>query len=86
VWQQIWIGHPWIFYRRVNGSVEISDYSNLNLEDFKDIKAVHTLPENELAEEVKKIRRVQNNFTEKVRAVLTKMNVANADDISKVNK
>jgi hypothetical protein len=84
VWQQIWIGHPWIFYKRVNGSVEISDYTDLNLEDFKDIKAIYTLPENALAEEVKKMRLVQNNFTEKVRSVLTQMNVANTDDISKL--
>ncbi|RZK28084.1 MAG: hypothetical protein EOO61_22550, partial [Hymenobacter sp.] len=39
VWHHLWIGHPSIFYRRVNDRVEISEYTDLNLEDFKDIKA-----------------------------------------------
>ena len=38
-WTQLWIGHPWLFYRKENGYVEFSDYTDLNLEDFKDIKS-----------------------------------------------
>jgi hypothetical protein len=81
-WQKLWIGHPWIFYKRIGGMVEISEYSDSNLEDFKDIKAIYTLLENELFEEVKRIRRLQNDFTDKIRAILSNMKVANARDIS----
>jgi hypothetical protein len=73
VWQQLWIGHPWIFYRRFNDMVELSEYTDLNLEDFRDIRAIHTLSENELAEEVRKARQIQDNFTEKVRSILTRI-------------
>jgi hypothetical protein len=81
-WQQLWIGHPWIFYKRTNGNVEISDYSDLNLEEFTEIKAIYTLPEKELAEEVKRMRRVQDDFTATVRSLLSEMKVANAKNIS----
>lgn len=84
VWQQLWIGHPWIFYRRINNNVEFSEYTDLNLEDFKDIKAVHTVPETELAEEVKRIRKVQYDFADKIYQALTAMKVENAKDISQL--
>lgn len=64
--------------------VEFSDYTDLNLEDFKDIAAVYTLPEKELAEEVKKIRKAQDDFTDKIRSILIEMKVANATGISKL--
>jgi hypothetical protein len=83
-WQQIWIGHPWIFYKRGDGLVEFSDYTDLNLEDFKDIKAVYTLPEQELAQELKRIRKEQDDFTDKIGLVLTEKKVSHAQDISKL--
>lgn len=80
VWQQLWIGHPWIFYRRINDTIELSECTDLNIEDFKDITAVHTLPENELAEEIRRMRQVQDNFTEKVRSILIQMVHTDAND------
>ncbi len=71
----LWIGHPWLFYKRVNGNVEFSEYTDLNLEDFDNIKAVHTLPEIELAEEVKRIRKVQDDFADKISQALATMKI-----------
>ena len=82
VWQQLWIGHPWIFYRRINAQVELSEYTDLNLEDFKDIKAVYTIPEVELAEEVVKARKVQHDFADKAFVILAAIKSEAAKDIS----
>jgi hypothetical protein len=38
-WHQLWIGHPWIFYKRENGLICFSDYTDSNLKDLTDIKA-----------------------------------------------
>lgn len=37
-WNDLWIGHPWIFYKKVNGKVQLSDYSDVNLKDAKNIQ------------------------------------------------
>ena len=36
-WTQLWIGHPWVFYKKNDNYITISDYTDNNLEDFKDI-------------------------------------------------
>ncbi|APH43493.1 Uncharacterized protein A9P81_4066 [Leptospira interrogans serovar Copenhageni/Icterohaemorrhagiae] len=47
IWKQLWIGHPWIFYRRANGFIEISNYTESNLDDFNDIQVEYKLTEEE---------------------------------------
>lgn len=83
-WHMLWVGHPWIFYRRVNGSIEFSEYTDLNLEDFNDIKAVHTLPEADLAEEIRRIRKVQDDFADKISQALTTMKIEKAKNLSRL--
>ncbi|AAS72276.1 hypothetical protein GS518_18315 [Leptospira interrogans] len=62
IWKQLWIGHPWIFYRRANGFIEISNYTESNLDDFNDIQVEYKLTEEEFFLELKKIREQQDEF------------------------
>ncbi len=43
--------HPWIYYKRLPGTIAFSDYTQSNLEDFKDIGEVHKISKEELKEE-----------------------------------
>jgi hypothetical protein len=83
-WNQLWVGHPWIFYKRNNGMVEFSDYTELSLEEFKEIKSVFKVSEVELKHQIEKIRKEQNEFELKILKILNKMEIPNAERISKL--
>lgn len=83
-WTQLWIGHPWLFYRKENGYVEFSDYTDLNLEDFKDIKSKFQFLEEALKKELENIRNGHNKFESRIRSVLDKMVIDNSGRISKL--
>lgn len=83
-WQHLWIGHPWIFYRKINGIVEFSDYTDSNLEDFKDIKSVLNISENELKLELKKIKTQQEKLKDRIQIILEKMKITNSSEIAKM--
>ncbi|MGQ2841347.1 hypothetical protein, partial [Leptospira interrogans] len=84
IWKQLWIGHPWIFYRRANGFIEISNYTESNLDDFNDIQVEYKLPEEEFFLELKKIREQQDEFENRIYRILDKMKINKAKEISKL--
>lgn len=83
-WTQLWIGHPWIFYKKDNGFIEFSDYTNANLEDFEATKIVLTIAEVELKSALKKMRKQQNDFEANIRKTLDKMGILHAEGIAKL--
>lgn len=83
-WQQLWIGHPWLFYKKEKGNVAFSDYTELNLEDFKDIKSKFQFSEEELKKEIGIIRIGQNKFENRICNILNKMGINNSERIAKL--
>lgn len=83
-WHQLWVGHPWLFYKKEKGCVGFSDYTELNFEDFKDIKIKLQFSEEELKKEILKIRTGQNNFENRIRNILNKMGINNCERIAKL--
>ena len=83
-WTLLWIGHPWIFYKRTEKYIAISDYTDYNLEDFKDISEKHKFSEQELLSEIKSSRKHQIEFENLVSKTLIKMGVKNANEIAKI--
>lgn len=83
-WLQLWIGHPWLFYKKEKGNVGFSDYTELNLEDFKDIKIKFQFSEEELKKEIEIIRIGQNKFENRIRNILNKMRINNSERIAKL--
>ncbi len=39
-WEQLWIGHPWVFYRKDKDNIEFSDYYDT---DIKELETVNSL-------------------------------------------
>lgn len=83
-WFQLWIGHPWVFYKKENGNVEFSDYTESNLKDFIEIRCKFHFSEVELKKEIEKIRTQQNQFELRIRKILDKIGIINSEHISKL--
>lgn len=83
-WSEMWIGHPWIFYRKENGKVQFSDYSDLNLKEFIDIKPIFEIDESELKIELEKVKQHQIKFKNTISEILKKMKIDNAEKISEL--
>ena len=83
-WTQLWIGHPWIFYKRTNNQIAISDYTDYNLEDFKDISEKYTISEEKLLSEIKASRNNQIEFEKRISKILSELKINNANEIAKI--
>ena len=82
-WQMLWIGHPWIFYRRQNGHIEFSDYHEANLEDIDNLKIILTIKEADLKKELILLKKQQIAFEQKIKKVLDKLAINPSDKIAK---
>lgn len=65
-WSQLWIGHPYVFYRKNKGKIEFSEYMELMLTELENIQPVFEVDESELKIEVDKIKTQQINFNHRV--------------------
>lgn len=83
-WTQLWIGHPWIYYRRNNNIIEFSNYTEVSLEDFKDTEQKFSIAERALKEQLLIIRQQHNELELKIQNVLTKMNVLHPEKVAKL--
>lgn len=83
-WNQMWIGHPWIFYKRVNNTIEFSDYSDLNVQDLKEIKTLLILQADELYKRLKVLKEQQIVFEKRIKIVLDKLDIKNSKEIAKL--
>lgn len=83
-WTILSIGHPWVFYKKENGKVQFSDYTELSLEGFANIKPVFEIDELELKMEFDKIKDHPVNFKNKVLKILNSMKLKNAEPISEL--
>lgn len=83
-WNQMWIGHPWIFYRRINDTIEFSDYSDVNVQDLKEIKTLLILEADELDKKLKVLKEQQVAFEKRIKLVLDKLKIKNSKEIAKL--
>ena len=83
-WHKLWIGHPWIYYRKHNGMIEFSDYCDLSPEDFKDTKVLVSVSEADLQQEVERVKTQQLSFRDSIRNTLDKMGIEDAGPISQI--
>jgi hypothetical protein len=65
-WSQLWIGHPYVFYRKNESKIEFSEYTELMLSELENIQYVFDIDESELKTEVNKMKTQQINFNNRV--------------------
>lgn len=83
-WNQLWLGHPWIFYKRTKNHIAFSDYTDYNLEDFKDISEKHRFSEQELLSEIKLNRNIQIEFENRISKILRELEIKDANETAKL--
>jgi hypothetical protein len=83
-WKQLWIGHPWLFYRQNNENIYISDYTDFNLKDFKDIFDKHQFSKSEFVSQIELVRENQKEFQKNISEILTEMKIKNSNEIAKI--
>ncbi|WP_336961210.1 hypothetical protein [Chryseobacterium contaminans] len=81
-WAEIWIGHPWIFYKKENGIISFSDYTEANINDLEDVKTKFEVEEEDFKDELDKMIYQQVRFKNRISDILKKMNIENAKKIS----
>lgn len=81
-WTQLWIGHPWIYYRRNGNLIEFSDYTELSLEEFKDIAPSFSVSENTFGEQLSIIRQQHTSLELEFKKVLNKMGVSHPETVT----
>jgi len=72
-WSQLWIGHPWIFYKKENGKIQFSDYTEYMLSELENIQSVFEVNESDLKTEINKMKERQINFNNRVIELLKEM-------------
>lgn len=83
-WQELWIGHPWVFYKKTGGEIEFSDYYESNLENLQEVKSILKVQGSELKEKLKIIKEEQVEFENKIRVILKKMEIEHSKQIAKL--
>ncbi len=81
-WAEMWIGHPWVLYKRKNGIISFSDYTEVNINEVKNVKIKFEVEETELKDELEKVMQHQIRFKNRILNILKKMNIDNAETIS----
>lgn len=81
-WTEIWIGHPWIFYKKENGIISFSDYTEANMNEVKDLKTKFDVKESVFQAGLEKVIHHQIRFKNRILNILKNMNIDNAETIS----
>lgn len=83
-WTQLWIGHPWIFYRVEDDKIQFSDYYEVKIEEIENIKTIVKVSIKDLKNKLKVIKKDQIKFEKRIQTVLSEMGVKNSNSIAKL--
>lgn len=79
-WHQLWIGHPWIYFKIVDDLIYFSDYTDEN--NSLNIKEKFSISRNVLGEKLKKIQQQRKEFRLKIERNLIELNIQQPDKIA----
>ncbi|AZA92418.1 Uncharacterised protein [Chryseobacterium nakagawai] len=82
-WAEMWIGYPWVLYKRENGIISFSDYTETNFTTIENVRIRFEVEESEFTNELEKVIQHQIRFKNRILDILKKMNINNAEKISK---
>lgn len=83
-WNQLWIGHPWIFYKVVSNKVQFSDYYEENLKSIENLKPILEISLSELESQLEIVEQQQIDFEARVKKTLNKLDIQNSKEIAKI--
>lgn len=83
-WQQLWIGHPWIYYRKSDTDIEFSQYTELGTDSLDELQILVRVPLSDLRTELARIRVQQHVFSKRIEVALEGLGMAHAVEIAKL--
>lgn len=83
-WEQLWIGHPWVYCKKTIESIILSDYTEINLSDYKGLSEKYIFSRKELNSHIKSCRKDIMDFEKQIRKVLVKLGIEDRNKISKL--
>lgn len=72
-WQDLWIGHPWVYYRRKGQGIQFSEYFDGNPDDLDTIESKLFLSEQELKVKILAAKERQIELGKKIHSILNEM-------------
>ncbi|WP_241315283.1 hypothetical protein [Chryseobacterium arthrosphaerae] len=83
-WIMMWIGHPWVLYRKENGKISFSEYTESGEIDPGNIKTLVEVEESELKAEFEKVLQRQADFKNRISGLLKKTSIKNKERIAEL--
>lgn len=83
-WSQLWIGHPWVFYKKDKDLILFSQYYEKNIEEIKDIKISFQTDCKNLKSQLKVLLKEHLLFENKIQRLLSEIGIKNAAQIAKL--
>lgn len=83
-WQQLWIGHPWIYYRKNNACIEFSDYTEDGADALDHLQVRVTVPLSDLKHELAQVRTAQCIFSKRIENALEGLGIPHAAEMAKL--
>lgn len=83
-WKQLWIGHPWVFYRYSLAHIEFSGYYEADIDELEEVKPAFKIPIPLLRNKLETIKKEQIGFEARICNVLKEMGIEKAGQIAKL--
>ncbi len=84
IYNQLWIGHPYIYYKIKNDTILFSEYTEQDDIDIENIVEKFKINKQEFLSETPKIEIIINEFKKKILQILNEMKMSNAEKISEI--
>lgn len=83
-WSFLWIGHPWVYYRKDGALFEFSEYVDQTDVNFESLKTSFSIECEKLDAEIRMLREKQIAFEGKLAAILKEMEINDAEKIAQL--
>ncbi|BDD04567.1 hypothetical protein [Aureibacter tunicatorum] len=84
IWKDLWIGHPWIYYKQINSSIVFSDYYESDVNDLKEVKILFEICTSTLKKHLENLKKSQVLFESRIQKTLERLDVPRSRTVAKV--
>lgn len=84
-WQQLWVGHPWVYFYKNNDTISFSDYTESSLDEVNfTINPQFSIPESALQMQLLSIFKQAEELELRILKALFKMKVSQPERVAKL--
>jgi hypothetical protein len=83
-WTKLWIGHPWIYIRKKNNNIELSNYNELEQEEPENIEVAYKIDTVIFSKKLNELIEKQKEVESRIKGILNKVSISNSNAIGKL--